>query len=305
MAKSIQRNTGKLEFDTLTEMRAFVGGQGLADDETVFLKGSASVNDGEQNFYQWDASSTATDNGTTIIKITAITTGRFLLQRLNDRTIYLEDYGAIGDWDGGTTGIVGGAGASGTDANSASNPYIQNAIDAAAASLPYSEGGVTVYAAAGKSYLHSVGLVIPARVTLDMRGALLSYSGTGVAVTLGDSDSVLSYAPEIINYKQHLQIKTATGVRLRGTRGARVIGEVEALATPFDNTRTNIGVDVDGVDISSFFNHIEVTYVSALGLYNSNMLLLVVLSFMCTISFVCSQINFMVKSCSLVYFIIV
>ena len=244
MAKSIQRNTGKLEFDTLTEMRAFVGGQGLADDETVFLKGSASVNDGEQNFYQWDASSTATDNGTTIIKITAITTGRFLLQRLNDRTIYLEDYGAIGDWTG----------SAGTDDSTA----IQAAITAAAASLPYSEGGVTVYAAAGKSYLHSVGLVIPARVTLDMQGALLSYSGTGTAVTLGDSATVISYAGGFINYKQHLQNKAAKGVHIWRCADARVIGEVEGLYSPYDDSRTNIGVHLDGGNGGSWSNHIEV-----------------------------------------------
>ena len=160
------------------------------------------------------------------------------------QSVSVEDFGAIGDWTG----------SAGTDDSTA----IQAAITAAAASLPYSEGGVTVYAAAGKSYLHSVGLVIPARVTLDMRGALLSYSGTGIAVTLGDSDTTMSFSPGLINFRMHLQDKASIGVRLHCTRGARVTGEIEALYAPFDNTRSNIGVDIQGHTASCFFNHITV-----------------------------------------------
>jgi len=153
--------------------------------------------------------------------------------------ISIDDFGALG---GGTT-----------DDSTA----IQLALDTAA-TLTSTSSSTTVICPPGKTYVIDTGLVIPPKVLLDLQGSLLSYTGTGVAVTLGNSDSVLSHDCSLVNFRMHLIDKASTGVRLRGTRGAAVRGNMEGIHQPFDNTRTNIGVDIDGVNISTFFNIIEV-----------------------------------------------
>ena len=63
--------------DSLTELRA----EEPADENNTtfaFLSGYAAIGDGGDGFFYWDPSSTATDNDGTIIKVTTITTGRWL-----------------------------------------------------------------------------------------------------------------------------------------------------------------------------------------------------------------------------------
>lgn len=101
------------------------------------------------------------------------------------------------------------------------------------------------------------GLIVPPNIILDCNGALITYSGTGSAFTLGNSDSVLSFSPKLLNLNLKLSNKTSKGVRLRATRAAIVEGEIEGFTTVIDNTRTNIGLHIDGVNVSSFFNEIS------------------------------------------------
>lgn len=132
---------------------------------------------------------------------------------------------------------------------------IQAAIDSLTPGI--ANGGV-VYGVPGKTYnLGTTGLIVPAGVRLDMRGATLNYSGTGFAVTLGTSDTVLDYYPELVNFQLVLKDKDADGVRLRGCSNARVYGYIEGPTSDYA-TRTNRGVVIDGVNASGFFNHIEV-----------------------------------------------
>jgi hypothetical protein len=106
--------------------------------------------------------------------------------------------------------------------------------------------------------LNGVGIVIPPNVTLNCSNARITYSGTGKAFTLGNSDTVLSKSSKLINLNLLLTDKDSGGVLLRGTDSALVEGVIEGGFAPFDNTRTNIGVEVDGRNISSFFNEISV-----------------------------------------------
>lgn len=144
------------------------------------------------------------------------------------------------------------------DGNTDDSSALSNALTYVATLIGSSEGA-ELHLAHGKQYLLDTGVVVPGWTTLQCHGSLIIYSGTGVAVTLGVSDSGLTHFPRIMDFFMHLQDKDSTGVRLRGARSAEVKGYIQGLYAPFDNTRTNVGVDVDGVDVSSFFNLIQVS----------------------------------------------
>ena len=93
-------------------------------------------------------------------------------------------------------------------------------------------------------------------------GTLLRYTGSGTAIKFGTSDSVLNPGCALRHCQLWIDNVAATGVLLNSTRSA----ELEDLyitggnATPFDNARTSIGVDIDGRNISNFFNTIKDVY---------------------------------------------
>ena len=118
---------------------------------------------------------------------------------------------------------------------------------------------VEVRGAPGAAYLFATSLTFPPRVAFNANGATFRYSGTGVAVTLGDNAGVLSYGCRFENFRLLLSDKASTGVTLYGATLARVSGYIEGSATPFDNTRTNRGVVIDGANVSAFNNFINVT----------------------------------------------
>lgn len=77
MSKTIQRNTGILQFTSVTSMRNFTGGAGLKDDETVFLNSSSN-----SGMFVWDTGSSASDDGVDVIEITGwVGNGRFLRRK--------------------------------------------------------------------------------------------------------------------------------------------------------------------------------------------------------------------------------
>jgi len=87
----IQKNTARFEFDSVADVQA-TAKSGFKDDQIAYIKGILSTNnDGSGNF-RYDASSSAADDGATIIEPTGTGTGRFL--RVFGETVSVKDFGA-------------------------------------------------------------------------------------------------------------------------------------------------------------------------------------------------------------------
>jgi len=80
-------------FDTLAEMRAVT--EAPADGDVYTLLGYSSVSDGGGDQFYWDADNVVSDNTFSIIKPTAITTGRFI--RIYNPPIQAEKFGVFSD----------------------------------------------------------------------------------------------------------------------------------------------------------------------------------------------------------------
>jgi hypothetical protein len=134
-------------------------------------------------------------------------------------------------------------------------------------------GGGIVYvppAQPNQFYPHATPLVVSAGVRVVGSGfaASLRYTGTsGVAVTLGTSDTVLSSRPALEHLVISLAQPATTAVRLRGTVNASLLDlyiegryysmteqPVDATRAALFAARTNIGLDIDAVSISTFLN---------------------------------------------------
>lgn len=78
--------------DTLADLRAII-----VPDDTVHATGYYIKGDGafESNNFEWDSTSVEDDNGGTIIKLTAVVTGRYKLN--TKRFVTPEMFGAVGD----------------------------------------------------------------------------------------------------------------------------------------------------------------------------------------------------------------
>lgn len=64
----------QLSFGTLSDLRAQAG----TSNTLASLNGLTGLNDGNGGTYMWSSSSTATDDGFTIVKVSNVTTGRWL-----------------------------------------------------------------------------------------------------------------------------------------------------------------------------------------------------------------------------------
>ena len=81
-------------FDSMANLKAI---SSATDADVAFLEHYYTTSTGGGGFFYWDATSTATDNGGTIIKATAITTGRWI--RLYSGDVDVRWFGAIGSGD--------------------------------------------------------------------------------------------------------------------------------------------------------------------------------------------------------------
>ncbi len=70
------------QFSTISDLRAQAG----TDKVIVTLSGLVTMNDKNGGQYQWDATSIVADDGITVIKVTNVTTGRWV-KKLNENTI--------------------------------------------------------------------------------------------------------------------------------------------------------------------------------------------------------------------------
>jgi hypothetical protein len=153
-----------------------------------------------------------------------------------------------GEINADQAGAVGGGGVDDSDA-------IQAAIDTFPVNLV---GGGIVNLTPEKDYLHASSILIPANITLNCRGAVTRYTGTDKAFILGDSLVALNYDCKLLNIVCVLEDKSSVGVYLQNTASAEVTGYIEGGYKPYDNTRTNIAVWIDGGNVSSFFNRINI-----------------------------------------------
>lgn len=155
---------------------------------------------------------------------------------LNNRVFNVKDYGAKGD------GV--------TDDTAAFNAAI-TAVTAA--------GGGTIYVPYG-TYVISTGLVIPSGVIMAGVGKLsvLSFTAvSGACLTIGTSLSALNYKNRVSDLAIIMTQIATTGIKLRNTAGAALRDlYIEGPANNY-GTRTNIGVDIDGGNISAFFNELD------------------------------------------------
>ena len=108
------RKATNLVLSNIAALRAVTSGAG-----TVTINGYTDDGDGGGGDFYWDSASTDTDNGGTIIKATAITTGRWI--RLYSGAVNVKWFGAKGDGS--------------TDDSTSIKACIQAAIDKAAAIL--------------------------------------------------------------------------------------------------------------------------------------------------------------------------
>ena len=63
MSRVIQRNTGRLDFATVANLRAFLGGTSLVDGDAVTLLGYYAAGDTDSRVLTWDSSNITNDNG--------------------------------------------------------------------------------------------------------------------------------------------------------------------------------------------------------------------------------------------------
>ena len=90
----IQKNSARLEFDSVALLQA-ESKPSFVDGQIVYIKGITASNDDGHGNFRYDASSSATDDGATIINPIGIGNGRFL--RVFGETISVKDFGAVGD----------------------------------------------------------------------------------------------------------------------------------------------------------------------------------------------------------------
>ena len=64
-----------IEITTIATLRTRVG----SGNQSVFVLGNSSIGDGGAGIYYWNSTSTGTDDGLTIIQVTGVSTGRWLL----------------------------------------------------------------------------------------------------------------------------------------------------------------------------------------------------------------------------------
>lgn len=132
---------------------------------------------------------------------------------------------------------------------------IQVALDSLADAF---EGGTVRLNPTKRYKITGNGLIVPPNITLDCRHALIRYTGEATAITLGHGADTISHQPQALNIKVKLHKKQSTGVVLYGTVQAKVTGFIEGHTAVMDDSRSNVGVFIDGANVSSYHNHIEV-----------------------------------------------
>lgn len=185
---------------------------GVANGTAVQLSGYHAAGDGGGGTYVWDSTSTAADNGGTIIKVTGVATGRWILQHT-----------------GPVTAQQFGADATGATDSSATIQAMLNWAAATATTAAYVEvdfnGGtyqVNVPLVINGNYLVVNGQKASIRAAAAMDA--IFQTGTGSAVTAGQQLTVENFslaAASNANYALH--IEQGSGMKVEGVFASNAV----------------------------------------------------------------------------------
>lgn len=155
------------DLETIADLRAIPSAPTI---EIATIKGYATDGDGGGGDFYWDSTSTETDNGGTIIKATAITTGRW--KRLYSGVVNVRWFGAKGD--NSTDDIIS----------------IQNAIDSLASTggKVYLPKGNYLVSAAIELYSNYVSIVGDGEYATDIK----TTSATDNVIEIGDGATAVA-----------------------------------------------------------------------------------------------------------------
>jgi hypothetical protein len=87
--------TSGQQADSIAQLRLIDGTTASGSDRAIFVRGYYDIGDGGGGWFYWDAASTATDNGGTIIQATGVVTGRWI--RVDTTRITDKMFGAYVD----------------------------------------------------------------------------------------------------------------------------------------------------------------------------------------------------------------
>lgn len=166
-------------FDNIADLRAI--SETPVNGDTYPVLGYYTPGDGGGGQFYWDAASTETDNGGTIIKVTSITTGRWL--RLESDTINALQWGAVADSATGTSQAVqdmmdNASGKTCIIPYSGTGTYVLDPLDSESCLKPPAntkliiEPGVTLIAEAG------IGLSVRLIFTVGNNVEIIGYGAT-------------------------------------------------------------------------------------------------------------------------------
>ena len=183
--------------DTMAGLRASTG---TANGETIQMLGYYTPGDGGGGLFRWDNTSTATDNGGTIIKATATTTGRWLL--VHNESINVLQFGAKAD---------------GTN----DSAYINNAA----------ASGVARIVISSTHYLTSA-ITVPSDTTIEfLSGGSIDYDGTGnVFYTAGTLGTLYGLASDVAKGATSFTVTAGNGSNFAAGDSVWMQSEADALS---------------------------------------------------------------------------
>lgn len=207
---------------TIAALKALTG---LTDGQIVNVACyyTCTTPDGGGGPFKWDAASTASDNGGTIIAPDAGGTGRW--RRVDISTISVLWFGAKGD---GTTDDTA-------------------AFNTAMSSLP-ATGGVVYANAQGKTWNWASAITVPSKVTLFLGPGVHAAAGTnGIEVTVGSTGA----SGRVVGYGSQTRIShTGTGYAINAFTGNG--GQASALVEVADLVINGSASGAGGVRLKAF-----------------------------------------------------
>lgn len=166
----------------------------------VDVAGYYAVGDGGGGKYRWDSTSTATDNGGTVIKATSVTTGRWKL--MHDNSVNVLQFGAKADGTNDST-------------------YINNAA----------ASGVARIVISSTHYLTSA-ITVPSDTTIEfMSGGAIDYDGTGnVFTSAGSLGTLYALASDVAKGAASFTVTAGNGANFAAGNSVWIQSEADALS---------------------------------------------------------------------------